>query len=85
MTHHILLGVTLLCGLSPEGTRVVGWASRVKATCDRCLILAALADANRLNPWNCEPSLRQALDKIVRENSSDRESRTEEAKGERVG
>lgn len=65
MIRHVRAGAFLLCsgGGAPldAGPVFVGWQKREQATCTRCQVLVALADANGLTPWASKPSLRQAL------------------------
>lgn len=65
----ISTGTGSLCGKQNQlRVEYLGWAVREFVTCEQCKLLIALADANGLSPAS-EPSLRAALERVIRENS----------------
>ena len=69
MINCVVIGTSMLCGQKlPLAQHSLGWHVREFATCDRCKLLVAVAEANGLTPAS-EPSLRAALDKLLKENS----------------
>ncbi len=66
--HVIATGNMALCGeyIGMMGS-IMCWDDRAAADCPRCQVLTALAEANGMHPARTKPSIRAALEQLLKD------------------